>query len=185
MDDFSARGGRQGGFTLVELMVTVAIAAVIAMIAVPSFQQMTRRSRLATAGNELVAAMQSARMAAVSQRESVSFCPSADGTTCAAAAGNRWIVLAPGNSVLKDFTLPLGITAQGSPNLRGASFRLVFGPSGFSKAGTGAAAPTSATLALCGSDIRGDNAMDITAAMGRISTARRNATAACSNPGER
>lgn len=166
-------------------MVTVAIAAVIAMIAVPSFQQMTRRSRLATAGNELVAAVHTARMAAVSQRANVSFCPSADGATCAAAAGSRWIVLAPGNVVLKDVTLPMGITVQGSPNLSGASFLLTFGPSGFSKAGTGAAAPTAGTLALCGSEINGDNAMDITVAMGRVSTARRNATAACSDPGER
>ena len=181
----SARGSRQRGFTLVELVVTVGIGAMIAMIAAPSYQQMTRRSRLATAGNELIASMQTARVAAVSRRQTVSVCPSANGTSCDVAAGTRWIVLTAGNAVLRDFTLPRGITAQGSPNLSGANFRITFGPSGFSKAGTGAAAPTTATLAVCGSDINGDNAMDITAAMGRISSARRNATSACSNPAER
>lgn len=166
-------------------MVTVAIAAIIAMIAAPSFQQMTRRSRLATASNEFVAAMQTARVSAVSQRQAVSVCPSADGATCAAAAGTRWIVLTNANTVLKDFTLPRDITAQGSPNLRGANFRVIFGPSGFSKAGTGAAAPTTATLAVCGSGIDGENATDITVAMGRVSTIRRSATSACADPPER
>lgn len=185
MNVLSARGGSQVGFTLVELMVTVAIVAIIAMMAAPSFQEMLRRSRLTTAGNELVAAMQTARVSAISRRASVSVCPSADGATCALATGDRWIVLASGNVVLKDFNLPQGISAQGSPNAIAANFRLNFGPSGISRAGNGAAAPTTATLALCGSDISGDNAIDVTASMGRISTARRNASSACAAPAER
>lgn len=175
----------QVGFSLIELMVVVALIAIIGAIAAPSFTQTIRRSRMTTAGNEFVGAMQTARMTAVSRRETVSFCPTANGTTCGNASGSRWIVLTNGNEVIRDVNLPTGISAQGSPNMVSANFRMTFGPSGFSKAGTGAAAPTTGTLAVCGSNITGSNAMDITASMGRISTARRSASAACSNPSER
>jgi type IV pilus assembly protein PilE len=36
---------RQTGFTLIELMVTLAIAAIVAMIAIPSYQSQVRKSR--------------------------------------------------------------------------------------------------------------------------------------------
>ncbi|QYR52537.1 GspH/FimT family pseudopilin [Lysobacter soyae] len=172
------------GFSLVELMVVVALISIIGAIAAPNVVQMTRRARLTNAGNEFVGAMQTARMTAVSRRETVSLCPTADGTTCANSAGTRWIVLTTGNDVVRDINLPPGIAVQGSPNLVAANFRVTFGPSGFSKAGLGAAAPTTATLAVCGSNITGINAMDVTSSMGRVTTARRAATAACANPGE-
>lgn len=177
-------GQGQAGFSLVELMVVVALIAIIGAIAAPSFTQMTRRSRLASAANELVGAMQTARMTAVARRENVSVCPSTNGTSCATAAGSRWIVLTTGNEVLRDVNLPVGITAQGSPNMTAANFRMVFGPSGFSKAGTAAGAPTTGTLSVCGSDITGSNAIDVTSAMGRVNTSRRTATSACNAPGE-
>lgn len=177
-------GQGQAGFSLVELMVVVALIAIIGAIAAPSFTQLTRRSRLSSAANELVGAMQTARMTAVARRENVSVCPSANGTSCADAAGSRWIVLTAGNEVVRDINLPVGITTQGNSNMTTAKFRTVFGPSGFSKVGTGAGAPTTGTLSVCGSNITGENAVDVTTAVGRVSTSRRSATAACNNPGE-
>ena len=174
----------QFGFSLVELMVVVALISIIGAIAAPSFTQMTRRARLTSAGNEFVGALQTARMTAISRAQTVTLCPTADGSSCSNAAGTRWIVRTAGNEVIREITLPTGVTAQGSPNLVSANFRVTFGPSGFSKAGTGAAAPTTATVAVCGSNITGSNAMDITSSMGRVTTARRTATAACSNPTE-
>ena len=41
------------GFTLVELMVTIAVVAILATIAFPSFQSTLRSNRIATAGNEM------------------------------------------------------------------------------------------------------------------------------------
>lgn len=51
----------QDGFTLVELMVVLAIAAILLAIGVPSFQSFIARARVDAAANELQSALQLAR----------------------------------------------------------------------------------------------------------------------------
>lgn len=53
------------GFTLLELMVTLAVLAIVIGLAVPSFQQMIINNRLNTEVNTLVSALQLARSEAV------------------------------------------------------------------------------------------------------------------------
>lgn len=52
---------RAKGFTLIELMVTVAVAAVLLVIGVPSFVAFQRSSELTSAANSFVAALGAAR----------------------------------------------------------------------------------------------------------------------------
>ncbi|GAB2522299.1 GspH/FimT family pseudopilin [Lysobacter humi (ex Lee et al. 2017)] len=80
------------GFTLIELMVTIAVLAIIIGVAVPSFVSMTHRNRLAAASNEVVAVLQSARMEAVRRNRSVTVCPTADGATCSGSDWSRVVV---------------------------------------------------------------------------------------------
>ncbi|MBF6941294.1 prepilin-type N-terminal cleavage/methylation domain-containing protein, partial [Acinetobacter baumannii] len=48
----------RGGFTLIELMVTVAVLAIVLAVAVPAFGTLIRSSRLTSNANEVVAALQ-------------------------------------------------------------------------------------------------------------------------------
>lgn len=84
------------GFTLIELLVVIAIVTIIAGIATPSFKSMIVASKVRSAVNDWVLALQSARSEAVRQRALVSVCVSANGSTCEPTARNNyalgWIV---------------------------------------------------------------------------------------------
>lgn len=79
------------GFTLGELMATVAVVGIGLALAVPSFQNITRNNRRATAMNQLVAAMHMARSEAVTRNMQVTVCPSVDGDNCDGDWEDGWI----------------------------------------------------------------------------------------------
>lgn len=70
------------GFTLLELMITVAIAAILAAIAIPSFRTFILNSRRAEISNDLLVTLQHARSEAIRRGQTVSVCASADGSSC-------------------------------------------------------------------------------------------------------
>lgn len=88
--------GSLGGFTVVELMVTLAVAAVLIAAGIPSLTAMIQNNQLAAASNALVTAVQLARSEAVRRGRPVTVCSSADGSSCRNAstgwAGQRWLV---------------------------------------------------------------------------------------------
>jgi len=87
----------QSGFTVIELMVTVAVAAILLAIAVPAFNSFVLNDRDISQINSLVASFNYARSEAIKQNLpiGVAVCPSSDGNTCngTAAWSGGWIVL--------------------------------------------------------------------------------------------
>jgi len=85
---------RQGGFTLIELMFTVVVLAVLLGIGIPSFREFTQGSRMATAANNLLADFNYARSEAIKRRQPVTICRSDDEATCTTDAGRfrDWII---------------------------------------------------------------------------------------------
>ncbi len=107
------------GFTLVELMVTVAVIGILAMIAVPSMTSLVSTSRVKGQSEEVTSLMQVARSEAIRRNQRVTACASAAGTTCSASAG-RFVVFSanPANpavmEVVREITLPASMQVAGS-----------------------------------------------------------------------
>ena len=86
------------GFTLIELMVTLSVLAILLAIAIPNFQSFVLNSRLTATTNDLVSALAVARSEAVKRATRVTVCKSADSgaasPTCSAGANwqDGWIV---------------------------------------------------------------------------------------------
>lgn len=70
------------GFTLIELMVTLAVAAIILVFASNSVYQLYKKNQVTTDVNRIVAQLNFARTAAVNKGVPVTICPSPDGKNC-------------------------------------------------------------------------------------------------------
>lgn len=92
----SAERRAMHGFTIIELMIVLVIAAIALGLALPSFSNLIRNNELATARDSLLDAFQFARSEAVSRNTEVSICPSNNGATCTAGASwaDGWIIYA-------------------------------------------------------------------------------------------
>ncbi|MES9989962.1 MAG: GspH/FimT family pseudopilin [Candidatus Thiodiazotropha endolucinida] len=69
------------GFTLIEMMITVVIAAILLTVGIPSFFNMIERNSVSSTSNELVSALLYARSEAVRQEGNAIFTPAANGWT--------------------------------------------------------------------------------------------------------
>jgi len=86
---------RQAGFTIIELMITLTVLAIILAAAVPTFRDFTRNNRVIAAQNDLVTAMSLARSEAIKRSADVILCPTdSGGTTCSSTLNwaNGWLV---------------------------------------------------------------------------------------------
>jgi type IV fimbrial biogenesis protein FimT len=77
------RNKTQRGFTLTEMMVVIAIVAILMTIGVPSYRYISNSYRMAGEVNGLLGDAQFARAEAIKEGEQVVLCTSTTGTTCA------------------------------------------------------------------------------------------------------
>lgn len=83
---------------MIELMITLCIAAILAAVAVPSFQSMMTRSQLTTQTNQLAGSLHYARSEAVKRGMRVTVCTSSNGSQCTNGSGwqNGWLIFSDG-----------------------------------------------------------------------------------------
>ena len=83
------------GFSLIELLFTLIIAAILLAVGAPSFSNVIKDNRLTSQINSLVSALGMARSEALKRSQPVSVCKSSNGTTCNAnwtASNQGWAV---------------------------------------------------------------------------------------------
>lgn len=92
-----------GGFTLVELMIAIALLSILAAIALPAFDSFTLNNRLRAYANDFAAAARLARSEALKRNAPVRLCMSADGATCTSSGSweQGWLVVTATNEVVR------------------------------------------------------------------------------------
>lgn len=155
---FSPLATRQYGFTLIELVITVAIVGILAGVVAPSFSSFVQEKRLNAQMNNLIASVHMARAEASTRRTIVTMCASTNGATCNSTAWeNGWIIFTDennsGNAVMDgtDELIRFQEALEGNTTIRelGFSFpsngQIIFKNNGFMLSN----APDSGTLTLC------------------------------------
>jgi type IV fimbrial biogenesis protein FimT len=84
----------QVGFTLPEMMVVIAIVAILLVIGVPSYKYVSNSYRISAEVNSLLGDAEFARAEAIKEGQQVVLCTSSTGTTCGGLATWQvgWIV---------------------------------------------------------------------------------------------
>lgn len=77
-----------GGFSLIEVMVVIAILSTILAVAGPNFIEWVRNTRISSQANDIVADMLYARSEAAARGKQAIFCPSTDSSAC--SGDNNW-----------------------------------------------------------------------------------------------
>ena len=179
---------RDRGFTLIELMVTLAIAAVLLLVAIPSMTAYKRNAELTSATNTLLSAINGARGEAMKRGMYAMVVP-ADG----ADWNTGWIVFVDKNrtqvydatvdqTVLSQAPLPGYFNVTGNGTATGSAPYIMFDASGYSK--TKSSSFGDLTLTLTRTDLSGSALDDqtrrvVVAKTGRTRTCRPSTVASC------
>ena len=112
------------GFTIVELMVVIVIAAILAAMAAPSFFDFIARQQIRSAAYELAQTLQTARSKAILSRRSV------DVRASYPTTGNNW------NGTKTGTLFATNVTTANQAQIAGSSFYIFESGTGLNSAGS-------------------------------------------------
>ncbi|HXD37079.1 MAG TPA: GspH/FimT family pseudopilin [Rhodanobacter sp.] len=108
---------RPRGFSLLELMITITVMAILLAIAVPSFRDVIHRNQVSSASNAILASVSYARSEAITRGQLVYMCPGDKTAGCTAGGtvyDQGWIV----------YTAPAGAASVGQAYAAASSILL-------------------------------------------------------------
>ncbi len=150
------------GFTLLELLITLSIAAILLAVSIPSYRGVVQRNAIAAHANDLVGDLNYARSEAVTRGAPVIVCQSADQQNCTTDEygwSEGWIVYAPtppDTQVTVDNRLRVKSTLDGQIQISGNSLiedAIAFDARGFARQENGSIG--AGTFAVTAHGIRG------------------------------
>lgn len=83
---------RARGFTLIEMMVVLALVAIILGLGIPSFRNLMEKIAVESEATMIAEGLRTARLTAIEEKENIVVCASANGTSCNNAWDNGFIV---------------------------------------------------------------------------------------------
>ena len=176
------------GFTLIELMVTVTLVAILLAVGVPSFTTFQRNAELTSATNSLLAAINAARSEAMKRGMNAMVVP-----TDGANWSSGWVVFVDKNRSLayesgSDVTVlasdppPAYLAVSGNGSTAGSTPYILFDASGYSKlkaGGFGALTFTIARNDVTGSVLADQTRRVIISSTGRARTCKPSTDSTC------
>jgi type IV fimbrial biogenesis protein FimT len=116
---------RQTGFTLMELLFTIAVAAIILSVGVPGFMSFIDNNRAVTHTNDLVTALNLGRSEATRRGSTITVCSSLNGVACSDANdwSTGWVVRSAGGEVLRSWPKRSGGAGVITANVPQVQFR--------------------------------------------------------------
>lgn len=115
------------GFSLVEIMVSVAIVAVMLATGIPAMTSFVAESRLSAQADQLAAMLNQARISAIKERRQFTVCPAVNAETDTACSNSvaNWstgLLISNGTSIVRRASVPSTVTvtsAATAVNFRG------------------------------------------------------------------
>ncbi len=187
---------RPRGFTLIEMLIAMAVAGILLALAGPSFREAIDANRLTSNANELTAAVQLARAEAIRHNRRVTLCRTEDGSACSAASSTwpGWILFVDTDGdgvrdatepVIKSGVFDASLVVKSSPNITALTERINFRGDGLARAADNQTLLVG-TLAVCVAALQpAENVRDVSLASGsRTHVGRRNGAGACAAPAD-